>query len=120
VTIYTDASTTGWVASQLALTINGTNLSFGNVINAGDFDGDGTPDLLITDAAATSNVWLFFHRASSNDYEVVMGSGFRQSVLAGNTIGLGVATGDFDGNGKVDFAAGDDGNSPGKVTVWHP
>jgi hypothetical protein len=64
-------------------------------------------------------VWLFFHRAT-NDFDTNAGNGFRQAVISGATLGLGVAVGDFDGNSKVDFAAGDDGNSPGKVTIWHP
>lgn len=116
--IYGDAATTGWAGSPVA-TITGGN-AFGSVLSTGDFDGDGTPDLLIADQSTPSNVWLFLHRSSTNDFDTVAGNGYRQSVMAGNTIGLSVAVGDFDGNGKVDFAAGDDGNSPGKVTVWHP
>ncbi|MFT3841451.1 MAG: VCBS repeat-containing protein [Myxococcaceae bacterium] len=116
--IYSDAATTGWAGAPYS-TITGGN-AFGSVLSAGDFDGDGTPDLLIADQSTPSNVWLFLHRGSTNDFDTVAGNGYRQSVMAGNTIGLSVAVGDFDGNGKVDFAAGDDGNSPGKVTVWHP
>ncbi len=114
--IYADGSSSGFPTTP-AWTITGSNF-FGVTVTAGDYTNDGKVDILTAEGGTTTSIWLLTSHGGT--FDKTAGSGFWMSKLTGNSLGGSVVTGDFDGNGKVDFAAGDNLNAPGKVTVWHP
>ncbi len=125
VMIHTDR--TGALFPGESTTITGPPSSFfGSDVLALDLaPGSGT-DLVVSHGFSTSaNIWVFKNRRLAGmEFDTVAGVGFWQAKLSTipGTSGLGtrMSSGDFNGDGKRDIAAGDflDGN--GKVTVWNP
>ncbi len=64
-----------------------------------DYDGDGKPDLLLVSATENGSLHLLHNAGSGKFEDKTSGSGL---TLTGS--GLGCAAGDFDSDGKTDFA----------------
>ncbi len=64
-----------------------------------DYDGDGKPDLLLVSATENDSLHLLHNAGSGKFEDKTSGSGL---TLTGS--GLGCAAGDFDSDGKTDFA----------------
>jgi tetratricopeptide (TPR) repeat protein len=64
-----------------------------------DYDGDGKPDLLLVSATENGSLHLLHNMGGGTFEDKTSGSGL---TLTGS--GLGCAAGDFDGDGKTDFA----------------
>lgn len=118
--LYADGSAAGYATSPTR-SIKGTN-NFGNGVVVGDLNGDSRPDIVVGENVTTNaSVWILYNSgASGTEFDLEAGTGFRQSKLQGtSSLGVGLAIGDFNGDNKLDLAAGDDLDSQGKVTVWH-
>jgi hypothetical protein len=82
------------------------NVGFGESLAAGDLNGDGRPDLIVSDPAWTANTGrvAVYHAAPGGMDDVV------ESALAGSAVdelyGVVLATGDVDGDGDDDLAIG--------------
>jgi VCBS repeat-containing protein len=76
----------------------------------GDFNGDGTPDLAVANAGLTSTM-----------VSVLLGNGngtFQpQTTYAAGVQPFSIATGDLDGDGKLDLATADLGSGTGTTAV---
>ena len=82
-------------------------------INIEDIDGDGKPDLLVTNNK--SNTISVFRNTSTNG--LITASSFAAEVnLITETGPLGIATGDIDGDGKLDLAISNINSN--KVSVY--
>ena len=101
---------------------------FGASLAVGDINGDGRADLLMGENGSSNlSTWVFYNKGIPNqEFDLAAGaspgSGFAQSRLVppGSTAsGIGVAVGDFNGDGKMDIAAGDNLSGAGKVTIWY-
>lgn len=102
---------------------------FGATLAVGDINGDGRKDIIVGENASSNlSTWVFYNKGIPNqEFDLAAGaltpgSGFAQSRLAplGSTAsGIGIAVGDFNGDGKIDIAAGDDLSGAGKVTIWY-
>jgi len=126
--LFPDCSASGFTSSPTIIN-SPFGGNFGAALAVGDINGDGRPDLLVGEnAAAQQSAWIFYNKPIINQEfdlaagNLLPGSGFAQSRLtpAGSqALGLGLAVGDFNGDGKMDIAAGDPANGVGKVTVWY-
>jgi hypothetical protein len=89
----------------------------------GDLDGDGDPDLLVTDRAAYLYVYL---NDGSGNFEPVRYGYLGTRPFAYDRVrisfleGAGIATADFNGDGLIDFAVSSSAGTgdPGQVSVW--
>ena len=94
--------------------------TFGTSLAAGDFDGDGVPDLAIGDpgdgtgSGAVHIAYLYSNGTVSSTIKL---TGFNLSIL--DTFGTSLAAEDFDGDGVPDLAIGapGDGNGSGAVHI---
>ena len=79
------------------------SIGLGWDLDVGDINLDGWPDLLLgTNGDADGSIFLFFNTGESPFYQ-----GDPGSILTDTDyFGIGVALGDFDGNGLPDLAVG--------------
>jgi hypothetical protein len=65
--------------------------------------------------------YIFYHRGvAGSEFDAGVGIAFSQSRLTSSTaLGIGVASGDFNGDGLPDVAAGDSQSTPARVEVWY-
>lgn len=95
---------------------------FGYSLATADLNQDGLPDLVVGESATgNSSAWVLYNRGGSGaPFDPVAGDGFSQSRFKGiKALGAGVVTGDFNGDGTVDVAAGDPLDTPGKISIWY-
>ncbi len=123
VRIFADGTVSGFGGS--AQTIAGpSGTFFGQSCAAGDMNDDGYPDLVFgQNVVSNGSVFLFYNRSGVNgspgSFDSVAGAGFYQSKLvSARSMGVAVAVGDFNGDGKQDLVGGDSTDEAGKVFVW--
>jgi hypothetical protein len=95
---------------------------FGYSLASADINQDGLPDLIAGESPnGGSSAWILYNRGGSGaPFDPVAGDGFAQSRFKGiKMLGAGVVTGDFNGDGAPDVAAGDPLDTPGKITIWY-
>lgn len=106
-----------WEADPLVAQALEANVGF-VVASAGDVDGDGLEDALITNIAAAANRGRMFVVSSSGSGTLLTLTG----VLAGDNLGHSAASlGDVDGDGLSDVVASAPvlgGSRPGSVTLY--
>ncbi|MDP2270280.1 MAG: FG-GAP-like repeat-containing protein [Archangium sp.] len=121
VKIFADGTASGF-GSTATVTITGSSLrQFGFWAEAADVNGDSLVDLMVGEGGSSSSAWVFFQRAGGT-FDSNAGGGFWQASFAGPTVsrrGSSIAYGDFDNDGRVDIAIGDEVDAPGRVIVWH-
>lgn len=121
VKVFVDGTSTGYGAASVTITGSSTR-QFGFWAEATDVNGDSRVDLMVGEGgSASTNAWVFFQR-SDQTFDGTAGSGFWQASFAGPATGRrggSMAYGDFDNDGRVDIAIGDELDAPGRVIVWH-
>lgn len=119
--LFPDGTSAGFNGAPYA--INGSaGSNLGHSLAYGDFNQDGRMDIVSGEnPGANSSAWLFFnHGVMGGGFDTTAGAGFNQSRLFSPTaLGIDVAVGDFNGDGKPDLAAADNLDGSGKVTVWY-
>jgi hypothetical protein len=92
---------------------------FGTSLETGDFDGDGTLDLVVGEhwyGNYKGKVHIFY-----NDGSLPTSPAYADFVIAGQdatAFGFALKTGDFNGDGKTDLAVGGNQYSGSKGGVW--
>jgi hypothetical protein len=120
--VYADGGTTGYPPAP-ALSILGAN-NFGNGLACTDFNGDGRMDIVAgSNILSGGSVWVLYNQATpGSEFEPSLG-GLSQARLTSSTagsLGVSVTTGDFNGDGRPDIAAGDNLDSRGpRVQIWY-
>ena len=97
----------------------------GSGICAGDLDGDGAADLVVTGLGASAGTtWVLM---SADQPDELADAGLRvEASSADEGVGYGCAVGDFDGDGAADLALGTPANGAGGsyagglLVVWGP
>jgi len=89
-----------------------------NECKAADFDGDGKPDIAVTNTSYTTQRYIYFYRNISVNDSIMFHDPYPQ--ITAETLGsLGkIAFGDYDGDGKLDIAMLDGSNGIGKVSIF--
>lgn len=118
--VYADGGPTGFPNAPLTITGGG---GFGFSLARADFNGDGRLDLVIgTNVRPNGSLWIFLHRGVAGAEFEISAGGFQQTRLTASSaqnLGLSVAAGDFNGDGRPDVAAGDTLDSGGRVRIWY-
>jgi hypothetical protein len=126
--IFPEGGATGFVQAEKSITVGPADSSvtgkrfFGYSLSSMDINQDGLPDLVVGENATTgSSAWILYNQGGSGaPFDTVAGEGFNQSRFKGiKALGAGVVTGDFNGDGAPDVAAGDPFDTPGKITIWY-
>jgi hypothetical protein len=68
-----------------------------------DFDGDGWPDIFIANDGAANHLWMNQHDGTFREEAVKRGVAYNRMAQA--EAGMGIALGDFDGDGLFDLFA---------------
>ena len=87
--------------------------AFGTSLAAGDFDGDGVPDLAIGAPGESSGSGAVHVAYLNSDGTVDSSVNIASSTTAMDAFGTSLAAGDFDGDGILDLAIGAPGESNG-------
>ena len=123
--LYADGTATGFASTPpypLVLSRPGVS-GFGFNMTPGDLNGDSAPDLVVGEnVTGTGSAWVFYHHPSGTEFDLNPGAGFAQSRLQdlavpNSNLGISVAVGDFNGDGKPDLAAGESVGSI--VSAWY-
>jgi large repetitive protein len=120
--VYADGGSVGYPPAP-ALSILGAN-NFGNGLACADVNGDGRTDIVAgSNIFSGGSVWVLYNQATpGSEFEPSLG-GSNQSRLTSSTagsLGVSVTTGDFNGDGRPDIAAGDNLDSRGaRVQIWY-
>lgn len=118
--VYPNGGPTGFTAPPLIIS---GGAAFGNGLAAGDINADGRLDLVIgTNVTAGGALWVFFNRGVPGAEFDSQAVGLNQARLApegATALGVSVAVGDFNGDGRPDVAAGDNLDSGGRVRIWY-
>jgi hypothetical protein len=102
ISIFRNTSTSGTItATSFAPAVNFTTGNSPNSIAIGDVDGDGKPDLVVTNEA-NSTVSVF--RNTSTSGSITASSLASRVDFTTGTVPISVAIGDVDGDGKPDLA----------------
>lgn len=132
VDIFTRASSGSGFATPPRLTLSTggvSNGNFGNLLTAGDLNGDGRVDLVVGQNTSVggdgfySGAWVFFHTGVSGAEYDTTRFRFHNAWLSSldsvppQALGLGIAVGDFNGDGKQDVAVSDPLASGGRVHI---
>ncbi|QRK13140.1 VCBS repeat-containing protein [Archangium violaceum] len=117
--VYPDGGPTGFTTARLRIS---GGVRFGSGLRVADFNGDGLLDLLIGQNQTTNNsAWVFYNQGGTrNEFDAAVLGGLMQSRLTSSTaLGISIASGDFNGDGLPDVAAGDSQSTPATVEVWY-
>lgn len=119
--IYADGSPTSWFVTP-PFVISGAR-RFGHNFVGCDLNMDGKMDLCAgenTSATGTS-AWVLYNTGQAGaEFDATVGAGFSQAQIPATTsLGISVATGDFNGDGKQDLALTDLTDSPGKLHIYY-
>jgi hypothetical protein len=82
---------------------------------------DGLPDLVVGEnRTANSNAWVLYNAGTTPAFDATPGQGLNQTrVGSATSMGLSVAAGDFNHDGRPDFAAADPFEGTGRVSIWY-
>jgi hypothetical protein len=116
--IYADGGASGFTNPPATILGSG---NFGNSLAVADINLDGRQDLVIgTDRLDQGSAWVFYNTATG--FDPLTGQ-FNQANLVGGTgaksLGVSVAVGDFNADGKPDIAAGDNLDAVRRVRIWY-
>ncbi|KFE63007.1 FG-GAP-like repeat-containing protein [Hyalangium minutum] len=117
--VYRDGSASGFTTPPLLITGGGR---FGSAMARGDLNGDGLVDLAIGQNLRPGGAAsIFYNRGVAGaEFDPAQENGFSQSKLESNSsLGISVAILDFNGDGKLDLAIGDDTSVPARVVVYY-
>src|SRR5262249_32640771 len=128
--LFADGTSLGFTSGSPVIVSGSTpGRNFGASLAYGDLNLDGRPDIVIGENFTPGpferlTPWVFYNTGPANkEFDATAGRGFSQSRLLSSStpsdLGIGLAVGDFNADGKPDLAAGDNLDGSGRVTVWY-